>query len=371
MTKRPLLSVALIVRDEEAVLDRGLQSLYYHAPHKKTSELVPIWDELVIVDTGSVDSTVAIAESHGAKIGHFDWINDMAAARNYAESLCTGEWIYMQDADEVLIEGHQYIRATVEGTTEAQGIQPLMIFDRDDNGKPSRVYHRQALFHRNDGKWHWEGAAHEDTVGPAKMPTDSIVVEHHPKADKQPHPGILDALRQNLGKTFDERHTYYLAREHWYKGHYQEAIALVDSILSLSPVWPIQRSGLAIIKGDCYRALEMPAEARAAYIRAIQEWGAWAEPYYSLGSLHYELRQWAEGAAWFYASLPFDPPDWFTDNTIYDWRRYDLLAVCLSQMGRKAEARPYGVKALSVRPNDKRLQENMAYYTDGLGGRSE
>ena len=43
-----------------------------------------ICDEMIVVDTGSTDKTVEIAKSYGAKVFHFDWIDDFSAARNEA-----------------------------------------------------------------------------------------------------------------------------------------------------------------------------------------------------------------------------------------------------------------------------------------------
>jgi glycosyltransferase involved in cell wall biosynthesis len=47
--------------------------------------------------------TIAIAQQYGAKVSHFEWCNDFAAARNYSASLATGDWILTLDADEELI----------------------------------------------------------------------------------------------------------------------------------------------------------------------------------------------------------------------------------------------------------------------------
>ncbi|MCL2014212.1 MAG: glycosyltransferase family 2 protein [Oscillospiraceae bacterium] len=57
-------------------------------------------DEMIVVDTGSTDDTVAIAQKAGARVEHFEWINDFAAARNYALSFVTGDIILFLDADE-------------------------------------------------------------------------------------------------------------------------------------------------------------------------------------------------------------------------------------------------------------------------------
>ncbi|MCR5747384.1 MAG: glycosyltransferase family 2 protein [Lachnospiraceae bacterium] len=89
------ISVCLIVKNEEDVLKRCLDSLR------------PIADEYVIVDTGSSDATKAIAAEYTDRIYDFEWIDDFAAARNFAFSKCTCDYIYSADADEVLSEGAQ------------------------------------------------------------------------------------------------------------------------------------------------------------------------------------------------------------------------------------------------------------------------
>jgi len=85
-----LLSLAMIVKNEESYLKDCLESVKAVA------------DEIIIVDTGSTDGTIKIAEEFNAKTFLFEWINDFSAARNYALSKCTGNWILYLDADERL-----------------------------------------------------------------------------------------------------------------------------------------------------------------------------------------------------------------------------------------------------------------------------
>jgi tetratricopeptide (TPR) repeat protein len=58
--------------------------------------------EIIVVDTGSTDDTVAIAQAHGARVFHFPWINDFAAARNESIRHATMSWIFILDADDRL-----------------------------------------------------------------------------------------------------------------------------------------------------------------------------------------------------------------------------------------------------------------------------
>jgi tetratricopeptide (TPR) repeat protein len=84
------LSAALLVRDEADHLRRCLTSLQ------------GIVDEVVVVDTGSADDSVAVAESFGATVLHRPWDDDFSAARNLGLDHVTGDWVLYIDADEHL-----------------------------------------------------------------------------------------------------------------------------------------------------------------------------------------------------------------------------------------------------------------------------
>jgi tetratricopeptide (TPR) repeat protein len=84
-------SFCAIVKNEAKNLARCLASVK------------PYVDELIVVDTGSMDDTVAIAQQYGAKISHFEWRDDFSAARNFAIAQASGQWILTLDADEELI----------------------------------------------------------------------------------------------------------------------------------------------------------------------------------------------------------------------------------------------------------------------------
>lgn len=84
------ISVCMIVKDEEAVLGRCLESLK------------PIADEIIIVDTGSSDATKEIAFRYTDKVFDYKWQNDFAHARNFSFSKASMEYIYTADADEVI-----------------------------------------------------------------------------------------------------------------------------------------------------------------------------------------------------------------------------------------------------------------------------
>lgn len=86
------ISVCMIVKNEEAVLSRCLNSLK------------EIADEIIIVDTGSTDNTKQIAQQYTKDIYDFKWTDDFSKARNYSLSKATKEYIYIADADEEIEE---------------------------------------------------------------------------------------------------------------------------------------------------------------------------------------------------------------------------------------------------------------------------
>lgn len=99
MTK---ISACMIVKNEEECMEKCLASLKGKV------------DEIVVVDTGSSDRTIQIAEAFDAKVFCFNWIDDFSAARNFSLDKATGDWIFIIDADEELkTPGQKHLRELI------------------------------------------------------------------------------------------------------------------------------------------------------------------------------------------------------------------------------------------------------------------
>ncbi|MCL5961954.1 MAG: glycosyltransferase family 2 protein, partial [Chloroflexi bacterium] len=173
--QKPLLSACMIVRDEEADLERCLSSVQ------------AVVDEIVIVDTGSRDGTVEIARGLGAKVHHFEWCDDFSAARNAGLEQAAGRWILQLDADEELSpEAARAIRLLVgSAAPKCWGFfVPWRSHVIQSGLRHEKVAYRCLLF-RNHRDLRYRSRIHEYIayVGNGPKPefsyNDDIVIEHY------------------------------------------------------------------------------------------------------------------------------------------------------------------------------------------------
>jgi tetratricopeptide (TPR) repeat protein len=168
------LSFCAIVKNEAQNLARCLASIK------------PYVDELVVVDTGSTDETIAIAQRYGAKIGHFEWCDDFAAARNYALSLVSGDWVLTLDADEELTVHSPEFRSllTSPDAPLAYGLKRTDLHEVGDisGGLHLRLYQNSAEL-RYGNRYH-EQLQHIDG-SPLNLGTlNEIEILHHGNSDE-------------------------------------------------------------------------------------------------------------------------------------------------------------------------------------------
>ena len=145
------LTACMMVKDEESNLSRCLQSIQ------------PLIDELIIVDTGSSDKTVEIAEGFGASVYHHPWTDNFSLHRNQSISYATGDWILIIDADEELVFGEygtSYIRKTLKSTEDKHAFAVVMK-NVQANRVTSQTIHPR--FFRN-GKISYTGIVHNQPV---------------------------------------------------------------------------------------------------------------------------------------------------------------------------------------------------------------
>lgn len=145
------ISLCMIVCNEEKNLARCLNSVH---------NLV---DEIIIVDTGSVDNTARVARSYGALVYDFPWDGNFSAARNFSLSLATGRWILVLDADEELrIEEHSLLRETVAGAQNCQGFYLKVVNYFSPADDDDYVIDAVCRLFRNKPEFKFQGRLHEE-----------------------------------------------------------------------------------------------------------------------------------------------------------------------------------------------------------------
>lgn len=159
---REKLGLCMIVKNEARALARCLES-------------VRGWvGEMVIVDTGSTDDTVAIAHAYGARVSHFPWCDDFSAARNAALDQATREWVLVLDGDETCVIESPTELASALQQTKWDGFS-LSVSSLNDNGTYSKgtVFR---LFRRERSGMRYRGAIHEqlETVADRKGSTSTL-----------------------------------------------------------------------------------------------------------------------------------------------------------------------------------------------------
>lgn len=240
------ISACLIVKNEEQLLSRCLESILDV-------------DEIIVCDTGSIDKTVSVAESCGAKIVHFDWCDDFAAARNYVKNQASNEWIFSIDADEFLEPGGiEKIRRAIDDCDE-DSINVVM--------KPEDGYGQHHLARVFRKECEWVGKVHEVIKFPSTTYCDArITYGYSPAHDLDPD---LDMRILESIESPTARDLYYLAREYYYRQRWQDAVDVIENRYLPLASWMPERADAWLMMARCLWQMHRGDEARTACLQAI------------------------------------------------------------------------------------------------------
>jgi glycosyltransferase involved in cell wall biosynthesis/Flp pilus assembly protein TadD len=163
----PAISACMIVRNEEKFLAKCLESIRDYV------------DEIIIVDTGSTDRTVEIAESFGARIYHHPWEDHFSKHRNQSFSYAKNEWILYIDADEeILPGGGEILKKTIidaEDDVDAIAVTLECIF----NQGRSMSYNNAVRLFRNHRGFYYKGRVHNYIIGVKRVLCCPVHLFHH------------------------------------------------------------------------------------------------------------------------------------------------------------------------------------------------
>jgi len=373
---QPTLSLSMIVRDEEDSLAGVLE------------DAARFCDELVVVDTGSVDRTVEIAQSFGTHVFHFDWINDFSAARNYAFDHCSGLWILWLDADDrIPAQAWPGLRSIVEELPRLVDFDVITLpyeYEFSDTD-PSLCTYSQACGRiiRNSPDLRWIGKIHEyvpHAQDKAVWRKDAWV-EHRPLPEHEAKSAMrnLRAIEQCLAEgDRSARMLHYYALMLESQGHHVEAFNTCQEILSLedsrdldpgytASSLTVGRYQTLLLMANCAAKLGMANEQIELLARAVVLDSERPEAFMELGRCFFEKREWRRAIPFFTAAATLTAPGPADFNpAFYSWLPWDYLAVCASEIGDYKGALEYTSRALPGHPEKERLVANMRIYAEHL-----
>lgn len=337
------ISLCMIVKNEEKILGRCLDSV------------ADLCDEIVIVDTGSTDRTKEIARKYTDHIYDFVWVDDFSAARNFAFSKATQEYIYSADADEVLDEeNRQKFRLMKEAMLPqieivqmkySNQMQYDTVYNFDEEYRP-KLFKRLREFV-------WMEPIHETVrLDPVVYDSD-IVIMHLPESNHAKR-DLANFLKYTAeGYRLPGRLHNMYARELLMAGD-KEDLAQAAEFFRLSAA-DEDRSGDEMLEACCVLAKSARLNKNTVeffkYTAKVLATEACSEICCELGAFYEEEKDYEEAAVWYY-------------NAVYETQPILQLA-CGGELSLEGLIRCYQAMGLS-RQADHYRQELMNRKQGGL-----
>lgn len=351
-----MLSLALIVKNEEKNLARVLDSA------------AGLWDELVIVDTGSTDRTIEIAKNYTNNIHHFDWVDDFSKARNFSFSKCTQPWVMWLDADDSLKpEDVKKIREEFDKVAHRPDIsyilfnynywvEPPTLF-----GTPKAVQLRERIIRRE--KAHWRGRCHEiifvDWLQSHAI--DNVAVWHlRDEEDRAADANRnIRLMKLEIEESPTSRNYLYLGNEYMGCGQISEAVDSYQKAIDISD--DINTNFQAAYKiGQCYQGIGQNDNAITWYKKSLNYSTEYREPVLGIASLYLAKNDTAKAIYWLESCLNIPEPKHpvmviLKDN--YGIIPLNMLAKAYFESGQYEKTIEFSEKLYELAPQPQILQD--------------
>ena len=265
------LSVAMIVKNEEVMLPRCLES-------------VKGADEIVICDTGSTDKTIEIAKQYTDKVfTDYIWNDNFGEAYTHAFNKCTGDWILSIDADGMLETGGiEKIREIITKINNTDYDSVYYEIWRGD-----KCHHTLPRICRKGTKWFYR--VHSNPLVKKQYPSNvRIYANDSPAHKSDPDRALRMLLLQKKEMPEDKRTIYYLAREYWYKGDYITAKYWFEEYIKTGGSWKGELADAHLLLSRCLWYLYKGDEAREHCGKAIMINPDFKEALIFMSEMYYE-----------------------------------------------------------------------------------
>ena len=349
------LSLCMIVKNEEDVIGRCLDCVK------------DIADEIIIVDTGSIDNTKEIVKNYTDKVYDFPWIDDFSAARNYSFSQATKDYVMWLDADDIIDEKNRQELKSLKNCLDPSIDMVKMIynvsFDEDNN--PTLSYYRERIFKRSMD-YRWVGEIHEVILPYGNIMHSEIAILHKKMHPNEPERN-LKIFRQMLaqGKFLDPRQKFYYARELYYNAKYPEAIDQFIDFLQEGKGWIENNINACKDLASCYYQIKADSSALESLFKSFAYDQPRAEICCDIGKHFLDRKEYNTAIFWYELALTRkidDRSGGFILPDRYGYTPYIQLCVCYDKLGHYHKASEYNDKAGELKPNDKGYLYNKNYF---------
>ena len=346
------LSVCLIVKDEQEVLERCLNCVS------------KIADEIVIVDTGSTDQTVKIAKKFTDKVYFFKWCDDFSAARNYAFDLATCDLLMWLDADDIITEENCAKINKLKNAFDDYDMAVLPYAAAFDNEKPTFVYNRERIFRRDKG-YRFSGEVHEAVVPDGKIYYSDAVIFHKKEKENEPLRNLRILQRKIAsGKALDGREKFYYGRELLFNSMYREAIAVLKDFLNGNG-WFVNKAEACLNLYQAYKALGEEENAISSLLHGLTVCPPNSQVCCILGEYFLNRKEYDFSVYWYKAALTAGNGERYGSfcNTDYcAFIPYMQLCVLYDRLGEKQKSYEYNIKAGEIKPHNENYLSNVKYF---------
>lgn len=349
------ISLCMIVKNEEDTLERCLDSVN------------GIFDEIIIVDTGSTDKTKDTARKFTQKIYDFHWIDDFSAARNYSFDKAMMDYLMWLDADDVLLPQDREKFLVFKDKLDPAVDFVMMKYNTgfDTQGNVTFSYYRERISKRSTN-CRWVEPVHEYLQLSGNIINADICVTHR-KKHAPPTGRNLDIYSKliSAGKQLSPRGLYYYARELKDNGRYDDAIGYYNAFLDSGQGWVEDNICACGDLSICYRLKGDDKNSLKTLLRSFEYDTPRAEICCQIGYHFKNQKRYDKALFWFDTAEKLNKPEnsWgFIQNDYWGYIPCIELAVCHDKLGNMKEAVKYNNKAGEYKPNDPSVLYNKKYF---------
>ena len=350
------LGLSMIVKNESEVLARLLDGI------------APAVDEIVIVDTGSTDDTVKIAEKYTDNVFSLVWVDDFSAARNFAREKIKSDYFIWLDADDTVPhETSDYIlRLKRKKNFDADIVMLPYVLGYDDHGKPTYSYYRERII-KNTPDFYWQGAVHEAIGLQGKIIYANAPIVHAKPIGRSNGTRNLDIYRKLIitGKALSPRERYYYARELYYNGFITDAVREFTAFIEMPDGFDVNKVDACMMLARCYKQTGDGGLALNAATKALAYKTPSAELCCLIGELFFDKDDYRSAAYWYNNALCVKDDGKsgaFVQADHHGFIPLIWLAVCYDRLGNKKRAFSYHMRAKKLRPLDPSVTANDSYF---------